>query len=299
MSFLSNLFNKSKKNIFSEAEESAFSIPATQPPIYHSSVPEHIHSPYIYDSPTYSGIRSNIAVHQTSLLIQYHDLAYIASTLDDSIVVGAPIKHSHTGKAAEEYNRIFEKNCAFATENFKKNIKLSRKLDSHLFTRVQLFENIRDIYQDFGKNMKNKVSTEDYDLYHTNMANLKKSLMVDVKEEPFKLLSETLAEAKKKISEIVETFGFSRACEIEDRFIISEIDKYFAQLAKAPQEKQLRAKKATIKLENGNKISTIDLANKLRDERVARLSKYSSIHRLEEKSSSKTTTLPEDHDEHK
>lgn len=300
MSFLNNIFNKLKKDKYPEFDESfeTSSIPEVVGHSEKTPVPTTIHNPYVYDSPTYSNIRNNISVHQAALLLYYHDLAYVASTINDSIVVGAPVKHVHTGKAAEEYNRIYDQNTEFARSNFRKNIKLSKKLDYHLYTRSQLFNNLREIYPDFGQNMKDKISPEDYELYHSNMAKLKKTLLLDVHDEPFKVLSESLAQAQSKISEVTSTFDFSRACEIEDRFIISEIDKFFGQFSQAPQEKQALARKATIKLENGNKISTIDLANKVREERISRLRKYSEISDLEKKSSGKPLENPEDHSEH-
>lgn len=301
MSVLKNIFSRLKKDKYPEIDElfNTFSIPEV---VGHSVKPHHermpMHNPYIYDSPTYSNIKSNISIHQSSLLLYYHDLAYVASTLNDSIVLVSPVKHVHTGKTAEEYNRIFDENTAFAQANFKKNIKLSKKLDYRLYTRSILFDNIREIYPDFGNNMKDKISPEDYELYHSNMAKVKKALLLEVHDEPFKPLSEGLAEAQKKFAEVTNTPEFAKACEIEDRFIISEFDKFFGMLPQASQEKQSLLRKSTIKLENGNKISTIDLANKVRSERVARLQKYSEINKLEGKSSGKTVADPEDHSEH-
>lgn len=300
MGFLNNIFNKLKKDEYSEFDES-FETSSIPKIVNHSPkpvTPTTIHNPYVYDSPTYSGIRNNMSIHQTSLLLHYHDLAYVASTASDSIVIAAPVKQVHTGKKAEEYNKIFDENAEFVKSNFSKNIKLSKKIDYHLYTRCQLFNNLREIYPDFGQNMKDKISPEDYELYHSNMAKLKQALLTDVHDEPFKLVSESLAKAQSKIAEITETFDFSRACEIEDRFIIAEIDRFFGQFPQASQEKQSLARKATIKLDNGNKISTIDLANKVRDERIARLRKYSEISKLQEKSSGKPLVDPEDHSEH-
>lgn len=302
MSFLDKLFNRSKKSTLIDIEETASSNLPTSNTDKPLSQEEHrkpvLHSPHIYDSPTYYDIRNNISIHQSSLILQYHDLAYVASLANDSLVMGAPIKHSPPGKMLEEYNKIFAENCEFATTNFRRNIKLSRKLDSHLYTRAQLFSNLRDIYPDFGQNMRLKVSKEEYDLYHSTMVNFRKSLSLDFTNEPLEVFSETLAAAQSKISEVVGTFGFSKACEIEDRFIISEINTFFAELAKAPAEQQLKTKRSTIELEDGTKISTIDFANKIREERISRLKKYAEINTLKGKSTNKSIESTDSHSEH-
>lgn len=300
MSVLKNIFNRLKKDKYPEFDElfETFSIPEV---VSHSAKPHEpmpIYSPYIYDSPTYNGIKSNMSIHQSSLLLYYHDLAYVASTINDSIGVGVPVKQVHVGKTAEEYNRIFGENAEFAHEHFQKNIRQSKKIDYHLYKRSILFDNMREIYPDFGKNMQDKIPPEDYELYHSNMLKLKKALLLEVHDQPFKSLSESLAEAQKKVAEITDTFEFSKACEIEDKFIISEFDKYFGMFPQASQEKQSLARKGTIKLENGAKTSTIDLANKVRNERIARLKKYEEISKLEDKSSGKSLVDPEDHSEH-
>ena len=290
MSFLNRLFNKPKKseeNNMDEIVSNTTSTSNTDKPLAKMEHPKPtLHSPHLYEFPTYPDIRNNISVHQTSLLLLYHDLAYVASSAYDSIVLGAPVKHStHPGKKLDEYNRIYEENSEFARANFKKNIKLSKKLDGHLFTRSQLFTNARDIYPDFGQNMRKKVSPENYDLYHQVVVSFKKSLYLTSKDDTSEILSETLATAQSKIAEVVKTSNFARACEIEDKFILSEIDRFFLELSKAPTEDQLRVRKSTIEQEDGTKIGTIEFINRIREERISRLQKYSDIQNLDGKPS--------------
>lgn len=256
-----------------------------------------------YETPTYDSIRSNIIIQQSTLLLNFHDMAYVASSAKDALVVSTPVKQSISGKSSQEYNRVFKENFEFAQNNFKKNIKASKKIGNHCATRTQLFDSIKSIYPNFAQNMKKKVSEADYELYLTTMKAFKKSLSLEITCGPLELLSDSLAEAQRKISEVLSSSSFPKACEIEDRFIISEIDTFFSELAKADPSIQKLAKRATISLEPGAKISTVDFASRIREERLSRLKKYSEMSSIFEKlpqsqeKTSKSDTLDE-HSEH-
>ena len=243
---------------------------------------KEIHNHFIYEQPSYTNIKSNIIIKQ-SLLLNYHDMLSVARLADNCLMVRPPVLYSISGKSHAEHERIFEENHKFFDINFKKNIKASRKLDFQVYSRKELFSNISEVYPEFGQNMKSKISGEDYELYHTYKRNLKSLFTHDVDYKPLEPSSETLKHAQDKLSEVIDSSGFSKACEIEDRFMLSELDTFFDKLPYATKEQRSKLSKPTILREDGQKISTLDLAKRVREEEIARLKKYAEISELYDK----------------
>ncbi len=240
---------------------------------------KEIHSHSMYDQPSYTNIKNNISTKQ-ALLLNYHDMLSVARLADNLLMVKPPVLYGISGKSRAEHERIFEENHKFFDINFRKNIKASRKLDFLVYLRKELFSNISEVYPEFGQNMESKISGEDYELYHTYKMHLKSLFTHDIDYKPLELSSETLKHSQDRLSEVIDSSSFSKACEIEDKFMLSELDTFFAKLSYATTEQRSKLSKLTINREDGQKISTIDLAKKVREEQISRLKKYAEISEL-------------------
>jgi hypothetical protein len=227
----------------------------------------------IYAKQSYADIKRNLSADQSKLLQYYFDMGLVASTADDAFVVIPPIR-LYTRKESEEQVQANIKN---ASENFKTNIKTSKKLDKKVDCKFFLFEQIRTIYPDFGKNMDKKVSPSEYSLYTKNKKLLKNALFYDSQSN--NTVANTLLSYKDRLSHVIDTEEFSDACNIEDKFVISEIDMFFKLLKGLPAREKNDISKAKFK-QDDKSLSVIDLANKLRTERIERTSKYSEIKKL-------------------
>lgn len=241
-----------------------------------------IHNDLIYEQPCYANIRTNISTKQ-SLLLNYHDMLSVARLADISLMIKPPILHYTFGKSKDKHEEIFKENHNFFDINFRKNIKASRKLDFLVYLRKELFSNISEIYPEFGQNMESKISGNDYELYHTYKMHLKSLFTHDIDCKPLELSSETLKQAQDRLSEVIDSSNFSKACAIEDRFMLSELDTFFDKLPFATKQQLSNLSKLTINREDGQKISTINLAKRVREEQISRLKKYAEISELYDK----------------
>lgn len=234
----------------------------------------------IYDEPTPSSIHSNISTKQSCELSYLFDMAYIAATADNCFYLPHPYKIHHSGKKAQEFETKFNDDTIISAEYLKKNIKASKKLDIHTSSRSALYEEIRRIYPDFCHNMDKKVSEEDLEFYKKNKIQLKKCLYVKEGYSDEISLRDQLAQYQDNLAKVIDTLDFSKACKIEDTFVLSELDKFFEMYSKLPQEEQHETSNKKIKMQNGNKIGVIVFAQKLKKEREDRIGKYSTIEEL-------------------
>jgi hypothetical protein len=232
----------------------------------------------IYKEPNFSNVKTSISLNQSKLLQYFFDMGTVASTADDGFVVPAPIKVLSYGKNAEEKYQADKK---IATETLRNNVKMCRKLDKKVEYKVFLFDEIRTIYPDFAQNMDKKVSPADYSLYIKNKKLLKNALFYG--NQPDKIsVANALLSYKDKLSSVIDTEEFSDACNIEDRFIISELDEFFKILNNKPEIEKKPFKQKKFKQED-KVLSVVDLADKLKHERAERISKYTEIKKLYEK----------------
>lgn len=241
-----------------------------------------IHSHTTYEEPSYTGIKNNISTRQ-ALLLNYHDMLTVARLADDCLMIRPPIIFPSSSKSQEERDRIFEENHKFFENNFRKNIKASRRLDFQVYLRKELFTNISEVYPEFGQNMESKLSGQDYELYHTSKMHLKSRISPEIHCEPKEHYPETFKKSQDKLSEIIDSENFSKACEIEDKFMLSELDTFFDKLPYADSQVRSKLSKPTIYKEDNQKMSTLDLAKKVREELIARIKKYSEISALYDK----------------
>lgn len=223
-----------------------------------------------------SSLRINIRKNQNYLL-QMHDMAFVASLADSSIILPAPIKFMRVRE-----QKILE-DKAFTARQFKENLKAAHKLNSRYNTKNKLFEQIRNLYPDFATNMNTKISNNDYQIYRSTFKKFMQSLSNDLIYNGNTSSSELLLQKQDSISEVVDSIEFTKACEIEDKFIISELDIFFKILEDSSKEVKHIFNKHNISMPNGSKKSLFELAEKAKKDRLKRLDKYTKIFSIYQK----------------
>ena len=241
----------------------------------------------IYEEPTPNSIAHNITAKQTFALSFLLDMAYVAATADNSFYLPKPYKISHAGKNRKIFEEKFNSDIVFTSEYYKKNIKVSQKLDNYVKPRKELFEIIQTVYPEFCHNMENKISHEDYEFYKKNKVSLKKCLHCKDTYSDTVSSKDVLLGYQDNLANIIDTLDFSKACKIEDTFVASELITFFDKFSELSDEDKKSIIKHKIKLGNGT-IKTLDFAKKLLDERNNRIAKYSSIEDLYKKIDEKT-----------
>ncbi len=233
----------------------------------------------IYKKHSITEIRSNISKFQNSLL-SMHDMAFVASLADNSIVLSAPIKYPKLGSHADIAEKHYQENRLFAAENFAKNITAHNKLSAKYNSRSELFSRIREVYPEFGQNMNIKISSEDFELYSQVFKKFKKVISTDTDYTDTVSAQDILLNQQDKIAEVVDSIDFTKACEIEDTFMISELDTFFKKLSSMPPEVKHSFQKHNIQMPDGRKASSFELAEKVKSDRIKRLEKYGKIYRI-------------------
>lgn len=276
MGFLSDFFNNIRNKVANKK-----TLPEPQPIKVNtfSTVDEleaeAIQQPQsIYDNPTPFAIHSNIKSRQANELIYLLDMSFVARTADNSFYLPHPYKVSHSGKNAQKANEKFETDTKFSNEYLKKNVKLSKKLDVHSKSRTELYDSIREVYPDFCRNMGQKVSPEDFAFYRQNKTNLKKCLSSKNEYSDEISLQDQLLEYQDNLAKLIDSSDFSKACKIEDSFVISELNVFLEKYASLPLQEQTEfaKRKITIKQADGkkNKIGVLTFAHQLKEEREIR-----------------------------
>ena len=238
----------------------------------------------IYKNPLYHTIRSNIVSKQTHLINHFHDMAFIASCADKTLVLSAPFKTYTSGKNKEEQEQLYIQNKAFTQNNFKGNIAVSKKLDAKYKSRYELFKALQTIYPTFGLEIEKKIPKEDFELLQHVRRALKHVIYKNsMTYEPKKHQSEVLLEYQDSLSEVIDSELFAKACNIEDCFMIKEIDTFFKMYSTAEPEKKKPLTHVTLLTRDSKKISPLELAHKIRNDRVNRTKLYDQIAKLYEK----------------
>lgn len=245
----------------------------------------------IYEEPTYSSIAHNITSKQTYALSYLLDMAYVARTADNSFYLPKPYKIAHTGKSAKIFEEKYNSDVVFTNEYFKKNIKSSKKLDFYVDPRKELYGLIRTVYPEFCHNMDGKISPEDYEFYKKNKMSLKKCLSCHDTYSNTSLSKDILLNYQDNLAKLIDTLDFSKACKIEDTFVVSEINIFLDEFSKLSQEEKEEFAKHKIKLPSNSKnkksIRALDFIQEIFNERIHRIDQYSSIEELYTKLSSK------------
>lgn len=234
----------------------------------------------IYDNPTSLRIRVNISYKKFDILNKYHDMGFIASIADNLFVLPTPIKsylHCNYIHASEKYEsdkKVFE-------SNFEKNIKASKKLDKRVSHKKALFESISKVYPNFCCNMEEKIGKEKYALYISQKQAFLKATNHNLDSSSADFDAELL-DYNDRLSRVIDTPKFSEACCIEDEFVISEVETFLQTLSNMPKESQRPFHRKKIKIGEEH-FSTVELAEKMKAERMARLEKYDEIKKLYKK----------------
>lgn len=233
-------------------------------------------------------VRSDINVKQIYILANLFDMAYIAATAEDSFVLPQPIKFAHinrNSKRLEESNEKYHNDMEFTNRQFRKNLKACQKLHDRTESRDVLFEMIRKIYPDFALNYDKKISPEDLEVYLNNKKNLKRYIGVhkEIVYSEKASSEELLSNYCDSISSLIDTKEFSKACQIEDTFMLHELDIFFEKFAQLSDEEKQAFSSTKIKTSKGNNIGALKLATLLRNNRISRLEKYAQIESLYKK----------------
>lgn len=276
------LFNK-KKNIDKKSINQIESKISQK--MYDDSLTKNVTSTHhsIYDQPNFMSIFTNISSKQTILVNKYLDMAFVAANISDSIVLARPLKTWNSAQNVEEINKKYEEDTIFTQSHFKKNISLSHKLDARINSRETLFKNIREIYPDFGTDIEEKISKEDFEIYKKGKNSFKHLFTVHPEYNSNISQKEALLLKEDKFSEIIDTPLFSKACEIQDYFLMSEIEIFLNKLENATPEQKKKLNKESILLPSGKKTSTIKLAKDVNQKISDRMQKYSEITELYKK----------------
>lgn len=263
-------------NIFGLMQKNNKDINNIQAPTYHVGALNDI-----YKNPIYHTIKSNILLKQNNLIFQYHDMTFVAAHSDYSFVLPAPYK-SYTGqKNAEEREERYQEDKLFTNIIFKKNITTSKKLDAKEKSRSELFAEIRKIYPSFGLNIKEKISNEDYELLNSVRKAFRHVFTLDNQGYNSEISQkERLLALQDKLSEVIDSESFSKACNIEDKFMINEINEFFKLYNRSSLEQQRAMKCSSLHTHDGIKISPIDLLRKIKTDRIDRTHKYEQISSL-------------------
>lgn len=236
----------------------------------------------IYENPNCLNIRANILKKHFQMLIEFYDMGFVASIADNLFVLSSPVKNlsGYNKKTASEK---YEADLETMQTNFEKNIKASKKLDKKVSYRQSIFDSIRKVYPDFCKNMEEKVNPEQYSLYHKERNSLRilisRSTYSSHNDDYF---SNILINYKDNLSALIDTPQFSEACNIEDQFVIAEIDTFIQTLTNMPKEEQKPFHRKRLKI-GEEQFSILEVAEKLKAERISRLQKYTEIQKLYEK----------------
>lgn len=165
--------------------------------------------------------RTNI-LNSIKQLLRYYDLGYILNNLESIIILPNPIKYSKQSK--EEY----AKNRCIYNQAYSEAEKTSIDFETELMQRENIFKYLRTIEPDFCLNMNKKVSLEEHDNYLNYLRNLTKDiskLSVSLKDRNENDYSELLLSKKDFLSKIIDSPDNTEMANIEDKFVLSELDK--------------------------------------------------------------------------
>ena len=175
---------------------------------------------------------------QNEMILHFFDMGFVASTLEDSIILSNPIISNKPGKLREVEESEYEEDKAFVQKYHVRNEKIYKKLVKQAKSRRELFRMIRDVYPEFCQDIDKKIPEEDYQIYMKQQRKLRQLIVRQHTTDYQKRVSDLALERKDKISELIDSEDFSKACMIEDKFMLSEFRRYLELLRLAPNEVQ-------------------------------------------------------------
>lgn len=115
----------------------------------------------------------------------------------------------------------------FDNENEEKVVEYAENLEdtvSFMQNQDELFERIRSIYPEFALNMQEKVGEEKWEIY-SRVVEKTGVLLKELNSEK-NVGNLNKLEREDNISELIDSIDFSKACRIEDEFMIQEFEKF-------------------------------------------------------------------------
>ena len=154
-------------------------------------------------------------------LIKYNDIGFIFDNIDSIVYLHIPFKNKHVSEEQFQKNR----EIAFKTletakvsyEDFMKELEL----------RERVFKKVREINPEFCMNMKAKISNEEYDTYKRLLEKSIKSitrLFNSIYSENSIDYEELILKKQDKISDIIDSADSSQLSQIEDTFVLNELN---------------------------------------------------------------------------
>lgn len=231
-------------------------------------------------------LKINIGLLQASI-IKMHDLAYVARLADSSVVLPVPII-VFGGRTAEKTLESFNSDKDFTNEYFKTNLIANNKLERKEGQMSGLVSLIAELYPSFGKDMKDKIASSDYELYLREVKKFKAAITNITAYSPKTTAHDSLLAKQDKIASVIDTLDFTQACKIDDRFMIDELSHFIELVNKLPEDQKTKFTSPSILSMDGRKrLSSIDLASSIIDERQGRIIKQNEIIELYNKMKSK------------
>ena len=232
-------------------------------------------------------IKNIIGMSQELLINRLFDMGHVAGCAESCCILPGVVKNLTTKRKDVTASEKYDRDKAVFDKNFAENIKTAKRLKRYTDNRMDLFELIKSVYPEFCTDMESKVGAENFALYKKEKTSFKKFLTRSVKSDQTEFLSDKLLAYQDDLATLIDTKDFSRACTIEDRFIISELDHFLGIFNSLPDIEQRKFKSNSFPTETNN-ISALSLISRIQADRRARIEKQKTIESLYEKLDNKS-----------
>lgn len=233
-------------------------------------------------------VKRNYFIEQLKLLGETCD-TYLATEVDENLscrVLGRighdlseytdPVKTSFKNP---EYDIVMDE-LIETTENnksFRKN-------------QTEFWKNIRRIYPDFALNMEGKVLPEEWELY-SRMIHRTSNLLKCLHRGDSRFYKLSNRKIQDRISDLIDTDDFNKACEIEDRFMIDEYRNFITRAEALGQDDE-EVRRTSSRVNLASLVRQAESSSRKKETYVQRYAEYRKfIDRLK----SKVTIKPREH----
>lgn len=136
----------------------------------------------------------------------------------------------------------------------------------------EFWDSIISIYPSFGKDMKTKVGEEKYALYESQVRKTAE-VVRELGKPHIEGVEDAKFETEAKISDLIDSQEFNKACEIEDNFMISEF-KEFVRLAEEMDYEADEVKHTTACVNLARLVREAQEVSDKKQEYIGRFSQY-------------------------
>lgn len=218
------------------------------------------------------------------LVWKYHDMGYVADEADESLIAPAFVKKPKSSDMTrEEYEELAKGYHEYSLESLRKAAIVDKKIQKHVDSMEAFFEEVRKIYPDFCQSMEENVSKDDYSHYMKYREKLRKVATETLPGAIYTSPQEAVLEQEDKISGVIDSQGFTRACKVEDEFVLSELDAYLAKVTELSPEERKKIDSRIIETENGEGLSVTQFAERMKHKREERIALSDEFLQLYEK----------------